>query len=100
MFFNRESDMTWDEWYSCAAYSTAQDLEITKWIEWDDMTDKEKKDNSNAYVCGGYIKVFEYKEAWSNLWNTLSDEQKNSFKTLPNFDADIFEEITGIKINN
>ena len=27
-----------------------------------------------------------------------TDEEKNSFKILPNFDADVFEDITGIKI--
>ena len=61
------------------------------------MTDKEKKENKSAFVCRGYLKVYGYKEAWANLWKTLSDKEKNSFKTLPNFDAIIFEEITGIK---
>ena len=28
----------------------------------------------------------------------LDDDEKTSFKTLPNFDASIFEDITGIKI--
>ena len=101
-FFNKESDMTWDEWYNHDAYCASRRLETTKWIYWDDMTDKEKANNEKAYVCGGYLKVYEYKEAWKNLWDTLDDHDKETFSTLPNFDPDVFEDITGIriKINN
>ena len=97
MLFNKESNMTWNEWYNHQAYYSARNLVITDWIDWDDMTDKEKKENKSAFVCSGYLKVYGYKEAWANLWKTLSDKEKNSFKTLPNFDAIIFEDITGIK---
>jgi hypothetical protein len=101
-FFNKESNMTWDEWYNHDAYDVSRRLETTKWIYWDDMTDKEKANNEKAYVCGGYLKVYEYKEAWKNLWDTLDDDEKETFRTLPNFDPDVFEDITGIriKINN
>ena len=99
-FFNKESDMTWDEWYNHDAYCASRRLETTKWIYWDDMTDKEKANNEKAYVCGGYLKVYEYKEAWKNLWDTLDDDEKETFRTLPNFDPDVFEDITGIRINN
>src|SRR5574344_1327728 len=98
-FFNKESDMTWDEWYNHDAYCASRRLETTKWIYWDDMTDKEKANNEKAYVCGGYLKVYEYKEAWKNLWDTLDDYEKETFRTLPNFDPDVFEDITGIRIN-
>src|SRR5574344_804778 len=98
-FFNKESDMTWDEWYNHDAYCASRRLETTKWIYWDDMTDKEKANNEKAYVCGGYLKVYEYKEAWKNLWDTLDDDEKETFRTLPNFDPDVFEDITGIRVN-
>ena len=90
--------MSWDEWYNHDAYAAAMKLEVTKWIDWDVMTDMEKENNKNAYVCGGYLKVYEYKEAWANLWDTLDDDEKESFKTLPNFDTDVFEDITGINL--
>src|SRR5574344_2138172 len=98
-FFNKESDMTWDEWYNHDAYCASRRLETTKWICWDDMTYKEKANNEKASVCGGYIKVYEYKEAWKNLWDTLDDDEKETFRTLPNFDPDVFEDITGIRVN-
>ena len=40
-----------------------------------------------------------YKQAWAKLWETLSSEDKNFFKKLTNFDADIFEQITGIEFS-
>lgn len=89
--------MTWDGWYNHPAYSAASNLTITLWVSWEDMTDKEKIKHPKAFVTEGYLKVFEYKEAWANLWKELSTAQKNSFKSLPNFDSAIFEDITGIK---
>ena len=96
-FFNKDSNMTWDEWYRHNVYNISLDLKITEWVNFEDMTDEEKKGNPKAYVCGGYLKVYQYKEAWANLWKTLDEEQKNAFKTLPNYDPVIFEDITGIK---
>lgn len=90
--------MTWKDWYNHPAYKAALKLNITVWIDWDNMTDEERKNNPKSYVCGGYLKVYEYKEAWLNLWNDLNESEKKSFKSLPNFDKNIFEEVTGIKI--
>ena len=98
ILFNKESNMTWAEWYRHRAYNISLGLKLTNWIDLDKMTDEDKKYNKSAFVCGGYLKVYGYKEAWANLWKTLDDEGKNSFKTLPNFNADVFEDITGIKI--
>ena len=97
-FFNKDSKMTWEEWYEHPAYVSSLGLNIAVWIPLADMTDYEKNENQKAFVCEGYVKVLTYHEAWANLWNTLDDDQKNSFKTLPNFDSDIFKEITGIEL--
>lgn len=32
------------------------------------------------------------------MWNNLDDEDKQAVKEIPNFDADVFEEITGIRV--
>lgn len=55
--------------------------------------------NIKAYLNGGYLKKYTYKEAWKNLWDSLNDDEKKAFEYLPNFDSEIFEDITGIKIN-
>jgi ribosomal protein S8 len=98
IIFNKESKMTWYDWYNSKA-SLLINLKITEWIEWDQMSDKFKKDNPEAFVTGGYLKVYEYKEAWANLWNSLSNMEKDIIISIPNFDIEIFEDITGINAN-
>jgi len=96
--FNKDSGMTWDEWYDHPAYDASHRLTITEWVSWDRMTDEEKKKHPKAFVPEGYVKAYTYYEAWANLWGTMSDSEKELFKTLPNFDPEIFEEITGILV--
>ena len=98
LFFNKESNMTWLDWYSHPVQNVLCRFKITSWIKFESMSEEERKEHPNAAICGGYLKKFSYHEAWANLWKTLTDDQKSSFKTLPNFDSDIFYEITGIKI--
>jgi hypothetical protein len=69
---------------------------VVKWVEWEEMSDEEKQQN-NCFCCGGYYKKIDYKQAWMNLWNTLTENQKKEVKDLPNYDSDIFFEITGIQ---
>ena len=98
-FFNRESPFTWDDWYKHKVCDIVESLFVlTEWVDWIYMSDEEKGNNPDAYVNNGYLRVYTYKEAWANLWSKLTDDQKELFKTLPNFDADIFEDITGIEI--
>jgi hypothetical protein len=71
---------------------------LTDWIPESNMTDQEKKDNPSFHVTEGYLKTFSYKEAWKNFWNSLSDAEKQQIKDIPNFDAVVFHEITGIDV--
>ena len=73
-----------------------------------DMTVSEFK-NSKYYVAllsspftfteeiGSKLAEYSYKEACSKWWDRTSDENKQIIREIPNFDAKIFEEITGIK---
>ena len=61
---------------------------LNEWIDEKDMTDQEKIDHPNFYVCGGYLKTFGYKDACGNMWEKLSDEEKKIIQEIPNFDAD------------
>ena len=60
------------------------------------MTDQEKKDHPDAYVCDGYLKTISYKTAWRKSWDKADNADRNRLFELPNFDPDIFEEISGI----
>ena len=62
------------------------------------MTDKEKIDNPKFYVTQGYLKTFTYQEAWKNAYVEANAEDIELLKNLPNFDSEVFEEITGIKL--
>ena len=97
--FNKESDITLEQWYEHPVSSIISRLHLTEWIKQSYVPFKEEKDNTSKVINDGYLKVYEYKEAWQNLWKELSDEEKELFKTIPNFDSDIFEKITGIKID-
>lgn len=74
-------------------------FDLTKWIRSIDMTDKEKEENKSHITTGGYLKVYEYKEAWQIAWDSATDEDKELLYKLPNFDADVFKEISGIDVN-
>jgi len=73
-------------------------FKLTRWIDIDDMTDKEKEDNPTYKTTEGYLKVYTYKEAWLNSWSKASDEDKELLYRLPNFDATVFKEISGIDV--
>jgi len=90
--FNKETDLKWGE----IKHPNFYEFYLTKWIPKNDMTDKEKKNNPNSFVRGGYLKKFTYKEAWSNYWRDTDEEDRQRVLNLPNFDAQIFKDITGI----
>ena len=75
-------------------------LPIVKWVDKKDMTDDEKKSWPSHKQTGGFLKTLSYKDAWKEMWSKLPLEDKDFFKGIINFDAEIFEKITGIKIED
>ena len=96
--FDKETDMTLNEFrkskYGNALRSVK--LKLTEWVEY---TEEEKKEDDKKRLIGGYLKEYSYKEAWAKWWRKLTEENKEIIISIPNFDADKFEEITGIKID-
>ena len=72
---------------------------LTEWIEESDMTDKEKDAYPSYVTTGGYLKTYDYKQAFRNSYYKASKEDREKIKKLPNFDADIFFEISGIRVD-
>lgn len=101
MLFNKPSDMTYNDWLrSDARYLLNQiPKDVVKWIYEEDMTDEEKAANPTYETTGGYLKVLDESECGQLWWGSLSDFQKNYIKSIPNFDAEIFEQCTGIKVD-
>jgi hypothetical protein len=75
------------------------DFPLNKWVKKEDMTKQEEIDNEDFYTMGGYLKTYDYKDAFRKAWDDASDEDKELLFALPNFDAKIFKEISGIDVN-
>lgn len=68
------------------------------WVPMNMMNDEKKKSHPKYETTEGYLKTITLKEAWANMWGNLSEAKRKVFTTLPNFDAEKFEDITGIKV--
>ena len=84
------------EWYAVLT-SSSSEFNLT---EWRSYTNEEKEHDERKRFIGGELITIPYKEACANWWASLSDEDKAIIKTMPNFDADIFYEITGINVTS
>ncbi len=71
-------------------------FDLAKWIPTERMTDKEKLEFTSHNAWGGYVREYTYKEAAKIAWDNATHEDKMLTYTLPNFDADIAQDIFGI----
>ncbi|HUP14255.1 MAG TPA: hypothetical protein VM187_18665 [Niastella sp.] len=98
VLFNKPTNITVKDWERHKAVELMAAIDPTIWVPANTMTDAEKEQHPKWETTDGYLKTIPIKEAWANAWNNWTDKNKHVFLTLPNFDAAIFEEITGIKI--
>ncbi len=98
--FNKESDWTFQDWRDSRARFLLNNIpkNVVEWICEEYMTDEEKELNPTYKTTGGYLKVLEESETAQIWWDGLSEEDKQEIFNLPNFDADIFRECTGIEV--
>ena len=101
MLFNKLSDVTYCEWLESSARYLLNQIpkDVVKWIYSKDMTDEEKEQHPTHETTGGYLKILNESECGQLWWNGLPDYQKNIIKEIPNFDADVFFQCTGIRTN-
>ena len=99
MLFNKPSDMTYREWLDSNARYLLNQIpkDVVEWIYGEDMTDEEKAAHPTYEATGGYLKVLDESECGQLWWDSLSDCRKEIIKAIPNFDAEIFFQCTGIK---
>ena len=74
---------------------------MSEWIPDCNMSQEEKENHPEYTVTEGYLKRYGYKEAFRKSFEIARrkpdwPEQLEKLKALPNFDAKIFEEISGI----
>ena len=92
--FNKETSFKWDE----IDHPHFNEFYLNKWIEETNMTDEEKKADPEFNVRKGYLKTYSWEEAWANFWRDTNEENRQKVLNLPNFDAQVFKEITGIDV--
>ena len=74
---------------------------LTVWVSHDTATEEEKKEHkAEIEICGGFLKTINYKDAWRIAWNKASIEERKELFDLPNWDNQVFKEITGIDAEN
>ena len=76
-------------------------FDLTVWVSHDTATEAEKTEHKvEIELCGGFLKHINYKDAWRIAWNRASIEERKKLFDLPNWDNQVFEEITGIDAEN
>ena len=77
---------------------------LTEWIPDSRMSQQEKNQHPEYATTGGYLKKYTYKEAFRKSFEVARrkpdwPKQRQMLLDLPNFDAEVFEEISGITPN-
>lgn len=100
MLFNKPSDWTYRTWYESDAryYLNEIPKNVVEWVYSGSMTDEEKAAHPEHETTGGYLKVLDEAECAQMWWDGLPEYKREVIKDLPNFDPDIFEQCTGIKV--
>ena len=93
--FNKDLDITVREFKE--RYNTYMDIPLNRWVNKENMTDKERSEVEGWEAMGGYLKTLGFKEA-CRVWWEENPRDHRRFTSLPGFDAQIFEEITGIDV--
>ena len=73
--------------------------DILEWVCLQNMTCEEKTAYPEAETTGGYLKKLDNSECAVIWWRELTDDEKNIIMSIPNFDKEIFKEITGIDVD-
>ena len=70
-------------------------FDLTLWVKSESMSDEEKEKHPNHETTGGFLRVLDYKDAFTKSVMSSTKEGRDMIRALPNFDDDIFFEISG-----
>ena len=91
--FNKESNKTRAE----INFPSFLYFDLNVWVSHDTATNEEKEEHKQEIeICGGFLKTLEYKKAFKLAWDKASKEEHLKLLDLPNWDNEIFKEISGI----
>ena len=99
--FNKPTDWTFEQWFNCRARRLLNKIDDCplEYVYLSDMTDEEKAAHPEAETTGGYLKERTIADNAQKWWDGLNNDDRNVILSLPNFDAAIFKETTGIDVN-
>ena len=98
LIFDKPSGMTFRQWRDSEAYCLLNQIQFMPnvWV-WDgEMTDEEKEAHPEYKTTGGFLKVLDTSDCCVRWWENLDEYQRRIIRSIPNFDAAIFKQITGI----
>jgi hypothetical protein len=91
--FNKETNLKREEIH----FPNFLYFDINVWVSHDTATEEEKEQHKKEIeICGGFLKTLEYKQAFRIAWNKASKEEHKQLLELPNWNNEIFKEISGI----
>lgn len=98
LIFNKPSGMTLSQWRDSTAYYLLAQIQFKPnvWVCADEMTEEEKKAHPKYKTTGGFLKVQNTSDCCVRWWKSLSESDRDIIRAIPNFDAAIFKQITGI----
>lgn len=98
--FNKPSGMTLRQWRDSEACYLLNQILFTSnvWVWDDDMTDEEKEAHPEYKTTGGFLKVLDTSDCCIRWWESLDESDRDVIRSIPNFDAAIFKQITGIDV--
>ena len=99
--FNKPTDWTFEQWFNCRARRLLNEIDDCplEYVYLSDMTDEEKAAHPEAETTGGYLRKRTTADNARKWWAGLSAYDQNVILSLPNFDAAIFKEITGVDVS-
>jgi len=95
-YFNKPFNI--EEWERAEKPDFIYEPRPTTWVYAADMTENEKAEHPLWETAGGYLRTNDMKEEWKKAYENSSTREKELLMALPNFDADVFLEITGIDV--
>ena len=91
--FNKETSVPCDD----IDFPSFLYFNLTVWVSHDTATEEEKETHKTEIeTCGGFLKTLSYKEAFRIAWDKADKEEHKKLLKLPNWDNEIFKEISGI----
>lgn len=96
--FNKTSSWTYNDWRQSDACYIMKKISSCgmKWVIEEEMTEEEKEKHPEYKTTGGCLR--KRKSDAQKQWEELEEKERETVMALPNFDPEIFYEITGIRV--